>query len=132
MELNLAAGPKNEVIADYLRHALSTTELCELYGIARKTGYKWIERYLRCGPAGIEERSRRPHESPRHPDPGIVAALLAAATAMTEDPGTAKGSSSRRQTSFSRSDPPSPQRLNREDSRERACHPEDIKSPDEQ
>ena len=33
---------KTQFIADYLREILSITELCELYGISRKTGYKWI------------------------------------------------------------------------------------------
>ena len=47
---------KTQFIADYLRECLSITELCELYGISRKTGYKWIERYLRLGPHGLEER----------------------------------------------------------------------------
>ncbi len=32
--------------------------------MSRKTGYKWIERYLRLGPHGPEERSRQPGSSP--------------------------------------------------------------------
>ena len=50
-----AASPmdqRTQFIADFLRDALSITELCALYGVARKTGYKWIDRYLRHGPAG--------------------------------------------------------------------------------
>ena len=38
--------------------------LCREFGISRPTGYRWIERYRAAGVAGIEERSRRPHESP--------------------------------------------------------------------
>lgn len=38
--------------------------LCKEYGICPTTGYKWLERYLREGPAGLEDRSRRPHNSP--------------------------------------------------------------------
>ena len=45
---------KTQFIADYLRESLSITELCELYGISRNSGYKWIDRYLRHGPAGLE------------------------------------------------------------------------------
>jgi hypothetical protein len=37
-----------------------------------------IERYLRQGPAGLEERSRRPHVSPNRTDDEIVAAILEA------------------------------------------------------
>jgi putative transposase len=47
---------RTQFIADHLREVLSITELCAMYGISRKTGYKWIDRYLRQGPAGLEER----------------------------------------------------------------------------
>lgn len=48
-------------IADSLRGKVSLSELCRRYGISRKTGYKWIERYREQGVDGLEERSRRPH-----------------------------------------------------------------------
>jgi transposase InsO family protein len=67
---------KTQFIADYLRDRLSMTELCGLYGVSRKTGYKWIDRYLRYGPQGLEERSRRPSTSPRHTPVYVVAAIL--------------------------------------------------------
>ena len=69
---------RTQFIADFLRDALSLTELCALYGVARKTGYKWIDRYLRHGPAGLEERSRRPRRSPNQTSDEIVSAILAA------------------------------------------------------
>lgn len=31
-------------------------ELCERYGISRKTGYKWAHRYVEGGPGGLEDR----------------------------------------------------------------------------
>src|SRR5436305_13697275 len=74
-----AASPmdqRTQFIADFLRDALSLTELCVLYGIARKTGYKWIDRYLRHGPAGLEERSRRPRRAPNQTSAEIVTAIL--------------------------------------------------------
>lgn len=76
-----AASPmdqRTQFIADHLRDTLSITELCELYGISRKTGYKWIDRYLRHGPAGLDEHSRRPRRSPRQTSDEIVSAILAA------------------------------------------------------
>ena len=76
-----AASPmdqRTQFIADHLRDTLSITELCELYGIARKTGYKWIDRYLHHGPAGLEELSRAPRRSPNQTSDEIVSALLAA------------------------------------------------------
>jgi transposase InsO family protein len=69
---------RTQFIADYLRDVLSITELCEMYGVTRKTGYKWIDRYLHHGPAGLEERSRRPRRSPNQTPDEIVAALLEA------------------------------------------------------
>lgn len=69
---------RTQFIADYLRDSLSVTELCQLYGVSRKTAYKWIDRYLRLGPVGLEERSRRPRHSPNETAPEIVAALLEA------------------------------------------------------
>ena len=61
---------RTQFIADHLRGTRSVTELCDEYGITRKTGYKWIERYMRRGPAGLEDRSRRPRVSPNATDPG--------------------------------------------------------------
>ena len=67
---------RTQFIADFLRESLSITELCQLYEVSRKTGYKWIERYLRSGPAGLEERSRKPHRSPHATADEIVAGIL--------------------------------------------------------
>jgi transposase InsO family protein len=39
-------------------------ELCREYGISRKTGYKWKERFVERGLEGLVDRSRRPHASP--------------------------------------------------------------------
>jgi transposase InsO family protein len=38
--------------------------LCQEYGISPKTGYKWRDRLLQQGLAGLGELSRRPHSSP--------------------------------------------------------------------
>jgi putative transposase len=63
-------------IADHLRGGRAHSELCVEYGISRKTGYKWIERYLRHGVQGLEERSRRPRRSPHATAAHVVAAIL--------------------------------------------------------
>lgn len=67
---------RTQFIADYLRDSLSISELCQLYGISRKTAYKWIDRYLRFGPPGLAERSRRPCHTPNVTSAEIVTALL--------------------------------------------------------
>jgi len=69
---------RTQFIADYLRDSLSITELCELYRISRKSGYKWIDRYLRDGPAGLDERSRKPRRSPNQTPEHVVAVILQA------------------------------------------------------
>lgn len=48
---------------DFAMKALNCSnfgELCREFGISRKTGYKWRERFVAEGIAGMEERSRRP------------------------------------------------------------------------
>ena len=52
---------KTQFIADYLRPTLSISELCQQYNISRKTGYKWIDRYLGKGASALEDGSHRPH-----------------------------------------------------------------------
>lgn len=63
-------------ITDYLRQLESVTDLCRRYGISRKTGYKWLVRYKAEGPAGLQERSRRPKSSPSGTPRQVVEALL--------------------------------------------------------
>jgi putative transposase len=69
---------RTQFIAEHLRGGRTITELCDDYGVSRKTGYKWIERYLRHGPAGLEERTRRPRRSPNETAEEIVTAILEA------------------------------------------------------
>jgi putative transposase len=67
---------KTLFIADHLRGNRSITELCIEYRISRKTGYKWIDRYIRRGPQGLEEQSRRPRHFPRATAPHVVSAII--------------------------------------------------------
>lgn len=39
---------------------MSVSKICELFGISRKTYYKWRKRYRHKGVQGLSERSRRP------------------------------------------------------------------------
>src|SRR5438552_267177 len=43
-----------------LSQEASMTELCERFGISRKTGYKWLNRYGDEGPPGLLDRSHAP------------------------------------------------------------------------
>jgi transposase InsO family protein len=46
-------------------HGEGLSGLCREYEITRPTGYLWLRRFQQQGVAGMEERSRRPHVSPR-------------------------------------------------------------------
>ncbi len=70
--VNLRTRFVNEWDAGYW----SMTELCAEYGISRKTGYKWLERWAIGGPAGLADQSRRPAHSPRASDPQLVEQLV--------------------------------------------------------
>src|SRR6185369_7846263 len=37
-------------------------QLCRQFGISRKTGYKWRQRFREQGLDGLRERTRRPHK----------------------------------------------------------------------
>ena len=52
------------------------SDLCEEYGISRKTGYKFEKRYDEHGPNGLYDFSRRPIRLARQISPGIQTAIL--------------------------------------------------------
>lgn len=55
-------------IADHLREVtrkvITFSDLCQRYGISRKTGYKWVARYQELGLEGLQDQSRCPHHHP--------------------------------------------------------------------
>ena len=53
-----------QLVSEYRTGLWSMTELAAEYGISRKTGYKWVERYEAEGPGALLDRSRRPHGHP--------------------------------------------------------------------
>ncbi|MFN7941075.1 MAG: IS481 family transposase [Thermoanaerobaculia bacterium] len=56
----------------------TTSELCERYGISRKTGYKWLERYHELGVSGLDDRSHAPHSCPHKLEQRVAVAIVAA------------------------------------------------------
>jgi putative transposase len=54
----------------------TVTDLCEQFGISRKTGYKHLERYAASGLKGLQARSHRPHQFPQRTDEAIAALIL--------------------------------------------------------
>lgn len=66
-----------EFVREFETELFTMTELAAQYGISRKTGYKWLERYVAGGAGGLQDRSRRPHGRPQATDPELVEMLLA-------------------------------------------------------
>lgn len=54
----------------------NVSELCRRFGISRKTGYKWLGRHEKQGPAGLEPVSRRPQHSPGRTSETLEAQVL--------------------------------------------------------
>ncbi len=55
---------RREFVEMALQTGSNRRELCRRFGIAPKTGYKWLARYTHEGVGGLEDRSRRPRHSP--------------------------------------------------------------------
>lgn len=56
----------------------SVAKAAEAQGVSRTTAHKWIKRYRAEGWPGLEDRSSRPHRSPRLTAPDQVEAILRA------------------------------------------------------
>ena len=54
----------------------SMAEACRKYGISRKTGYKWLNRYAEKGVAGLTEHSKRPHSQPNRLSEAVVLRIV--------------------------------------------------------
>ncbi len=66
-----------QFISDYRRQLFTMTELCNRYGVSRKTGYALVARYEAEGAAGLAPRSSRPHHSPHATATEMVEAIVA-------------------------------------------------------
>lgn len=53
------------------------SQLCQRFGISRKTGYKWLQRYQQSGATGLQDRSRRPQHSPGRAELAVEQQVLA-------------------------------------------------------
>jgi hypothetical protein len=71
---------RERFIADQ-RRSYPISELCDRYGMSRKTGYKWLERFEEHGIVGLADRSHAPHECPHRISPDMATMLCAAGRA---------------------------------------------------
>src|SRR5436309_1135797 len=68
---------RHEFVTLALLDGANMQALCERFSISRQTGYKWLDRYRREGSAGLADRSRRPHSSPKRTGENMERAVLA-------------------------------------------------------
>jgi transposase len=63
-----------------LQHAASehrhVAQTCRYFGISRTAFYRWKKRYDTHGEAGLADRARTPHRSPRATSPAVVSKIL--------------------------------------------------------
>lgn len=64
-------------ISAYLKQSRSVVDLADDFQISRKTAYKWINRYLLDGPAGLEDQSKAAFQVHNATPPKVVEAILA-------------------------------------------------------
>jgi transposase InsO family protein len=67
---------RTEFVLRSLRGVESFGVLCQEYGISRKTGYKWKERFLEAGLPGLTDHSRRPCSSPNEIGESMVCRIV--------------------------------------------------------
>src|SRR5262245_35052412 len=67
---------RTEFVLRVIGRGESFSELCREYGISRKTGYKWKERFLAEGLSGLGDESRRPHSSPQELSEAMVCRIV--------------------------------------------------------
>ena len=65
---------RKEFIVQAKEEGINFSGLCRLFGISRKTGYKWLKR--EASAAGLADRSRRPQHSPGRTEAAIEAQVL--------------------------------------------------------
>ena len=59
-----AVEQRHQFIEEYQSEEWCMAEVCRRFGVSRKTGYKWLERYEGGGVEALEDRSRAPHHHP--------------------------------------------------------------------
>ena len=67
---------REEFVSLAISEGANISALCVRYGISRKTGYKWLGRFLSSGREGLRDASRRPRHSPDRTDSRMEEAVL--------------------------------------------------------
>ena len=72
-----AMSQRHEFVLLASQPGANIAQLCRRFGISRPAGYRWLHRYASAGPAGLIEKSRRPHHSPNRTDPAVEKRITA-------------------------------------------------------
>lgn len=67
---------RTRFVLEYDSADYTMAELCRIYGIARKTGYEWVNRYEVEGLSGLEDRRYGARTHPNQTDVGIEEQIL--------------------------------------------------------
>jgi transposase-like protein len=67
---------RREFVELFHQDGANRRELCRRFGIQPRIGYEWWKRWRAAGVAGLEERSRRPHQSPNQTPAAMEEAVL--------------------------------------------------------
>jgi putative transposase len=60
-ELKKVEDQRKMLIESYLKGSCTMTELCNQFGVSRKTAYKWLRRYESMGINGLKDQPKAPH-----------------------------------------------------------------------
>ena len=71
-----AVNLRQEFVLKSLSGAVDFGDLCREYGVSRKTGYKWVARFKEQGLGGLQDRSRRPKNSPNALSEDVICELV--------------------------------------------------------
>jgi transposase InsO family protein len=69
---------RKQFIDDHRLGLYDMRELCARYGVSRKTGYKWLDRFEEEGRRGLADRSRAPHRCPHKIGDEVASAICEA------------------------------------------------------
>ncbi|MDQ2078546.1 IS481 family transposase [Marinimicrobium sp. ABcell2] len=67
---------RESFINGWLSGCFSVTELCERFGVSRKTGHKWINRFKAEGMAGLADQSRARHTQAQRTPEAVIERIV--------------------------------------------------------
>src|SRR5262249_18089276 len=74
--ISSAMSQRHEFVLLATQENANVRQLCRQFGISSATAYKWLRRFQQTGIDGLQEHSRRPHNSPSRTPPAIEKAVI--------------------------------------------------------